>query len=529
VASLERSPKSLRRERGLKLIILGASFALPLLVYAWSLDSDVGFWDTAEMNTVPYILGLAHPTGFPTEILLGWLFSHGFSVGEVTFRLTLFNALEVAGAACLAAAFVLSETRIALIPLLAAIGFATSFVVWQHAIHTDVTSIAVLLVGAVFVVIRRWWKTDNPRLLLVAALIGGAALGTHGAAALYLVAPAVLVLVRALQRRNVRKPAAMAALVFLVCITAIYAYLPLRSAYVVSHRLDPTLALGMPPGRPFWDWGDPRSWSGFRDVAFGSQVSATRAFEMYVRPSALLRSLTYATGMLKSALGGPTLATILIFCIAACFDDLPLTLFLLAPALIVTPFVLGYIAESDPARYYIFPSWGLWTAASIGLAQVLERLRVSSRWSTLIVAALIALITLHNVYAGRGLFVERRDRLGFNYIDAVIAQTRDNSVLIAPWTYATPIAYAGYVQHRLGSRVLVPGEANDLSSRIRAWMRDYPVFAVSEYHPSSRLFEARYICNFNVIPKAENDPKLYRILPPQAIEKAHPAGATHCE
>jgi len=494
--------------------VICVTFAIALLVYLFSLDSDVGFWDTAEMNTVPYILGLAHPTGFPTEILVGWLFAHGFSFGEVAFRFSLLNAIEVAGAACLASAFVLYETGDALFGLLAGFGFATSFVVWQHANHTDVMSMTVLLVSAVFVSVRRWWRSDDARLLLAAALIGGAALGTHGAAALYLIAPAIVVLVRVLRRRDLRKQSALAALVFIACAAALYAYLPLRSSYVISHRLDPTLALGMPPGRPFWDWGDPRSWSGFRDVVVGSQVSATRAFSAYVRPHDLARSVAYTGGMLKGALGGLMLGVLSALCIAVCVYDLPLALYLLAPAIIVTPFVLRYVAESDPVRYYIFPVWGLWVAASIGVAVIIRRIGVARRWLVLVVTGLVALVMIFQLHAGRSLFVERRDRLGYNYIVAVLHNTRDGAVIIAPWTYATPIAYAAYVQRGLGSRVLMPGEADELALKVSGWRLQRPVFAVSEHQPSSKLFEARYVCNFNVIPKAKNDPKLYWILPP---------------
>src|SRR5918996_876594 len=33
----------------------------------------LGYWDTAELQTVAPLLGTAHPTGFPTYVLLGWL------------------------------------------------------------------------------------------------------------------------------------------------------------------------------------------------------------------------------------------------------------------------------------------------------------------------------------------------------------------------------------------------------------------------------------------------------------------------
>ena len=33
----------------------------------------VSFWDTAELQTVAPVLGTAHPTGFPTYVLLGFV------------------------------------------------------------------------------------------------------------------------------------------------------------------------------------------------------------------------------------------------------------------------------------------------------------------------------------------------------------------------------------------------------------------------------------------------------------------------
>ena len=33
----------------------------------------VDFWDTGELQTVGPLMGTAHPTGFPTYVLLAWL------------------------------------------------------------------------------------------------------------------------------------------------------------------------------------------------------------------------------------------------------------------------------------------------------------------------------------------------------------------------------------------------------------------------------------------------------------------------
>ena len=60
----------------------------------------VGFWDTAEFQTVPPILGTAHPTGYPTYVLLGWLASVVLTpFGEAAFRMNLLSAILV-GVAC---------------------------------------------------------------------------------------------------------------------------------------------------------------------------------------------------------------------------------------------------------------------------------------------------------------------------------------------------------------------------------------------------------------------------------------------
>ena len=68
---------------------------------AWlTLLPGLAFWDTAEFQAVGPLMGTAHPTGFPTYVLLGWFASVVLQpFGEPAFRMNLLSAICVAVAA----------------------------------------------------------------------------------------------------------------------------------------------------------------------------------------------------------------------------------------------------------------------------------------------------------------------------------------------------------------------------------------------------------------------------------------------
>jgi hypothetical protein len=88
------------RRVGLASIFVFGSFALPAMLYWFSVEPGVGSWDVGEMQTVLYILGIAHTTGYPAFVLAGWIFSHAFAIGGVAWRINLLGALYFAGASC---------------------------------------------------------------------------------------------------------------------------------------------------------------------------------------------------------------------------------------------------------------------------------------------------------------------------------------------------------------------------------------------------------------------------------------------
>ena len=109
------------------------SFLLPFVIYARSVSSEPASWDTAELQAVPYLLGIAHPTGFPFYTLLGWAYSHIFIFGTVAYRLNIFSSFWVA-TACYGGYLVSRELNVPkFIALLAALWFGVGSIVWTHA------------------------------------------------------------------------------------------------------------------------------------------------------------------------------------------------------------------------------------------------------------------------------------------------------------------------------------------------------------------------------------------------------------
>jgi len=77
--------------------IIGGSITLGVLgLYISTLAPTVLEADAGEFQFVPWLPGIAHPTGYPLYILLGWLWTHLVPVGEVAWRMNLLSAVFAA-------------------------------------------------------------------------------------------------------------------------------------------------------------------------------------------------------------------------------------------------------------------------------------------------------------------------------------------------------------------------------------------------------------------------------------------------
>jgi hypothetical protein len=158
----------------------GAAFFAALLAVYWrTLAPGVLGGDVGELQFVPYILGMAHPTGTPLYCLLGKLWTLLPIGPSVAWRMNLLSAVSAVLAICLVYALVWGLTRRILPALVAALSLGLGATFWEQATMADKYAFNALLVALVLAMALRWGKTRSPTTLNLLALSYGLSLTHH--------------------------------------------------------------------------------------------------------------------------------------------------------------------------------------------------------------------------------------------------------------------------------------------------------------------------------------------------------------
>ena len=149
----------------------------------------VAFWDTGELQAVGPLLGTAHPTGFPTWVVLGWLASVVLQpFGEPAFRMNLLNAICLAVAAALCAVLVHRLTGGAWLAFATGVVLAPTPIAWSIGTHADAHGLHLVLSALLLVLLVDWERLERAdggrrpgadRRLVASAVVFGLALGNH--------------------------------------------------------------------------------------------------------------------------------------------------------------------------------------------------------------------------------------------------------------------------------------------------------------------------------------------------------------
>ncbi len=135
--------------------------------------------DAGELQFVPYILGLTHPTGYPLLTLLGKLWVTIVPVGSVACRMNLLSTLAAALTIGLIYGAIQSSTGSRLYAFCAALLLGTSEVFWGQAISADKYALNGFLLALVVFALVRWSRVPSERGLRWCAFLYGLSLTHH--------------------------------------------------------------------------------------------------------------------------------------------------------------------------------------------------------------------------------------------------------------------------------------------------------------------------------------------------------------
>jgi hypothetical protein len=463
-----------------------------LALYTRTLMPGLGVWDNAEFQAIGPVLGIAHPTGYPTYTLLAWLGSVLLQpVGEPALRANLMSALLVSGAVGLIAGTVTMLTRRIVAGAAAGLAFAVAPRAWEVALAADPHALHVFFVGLLMVMLVTWMlrrdrapehRESADRWLVAAAAVYGLSLGNH--ALTMLLAPGIAIFVFAVAPDLFRRPKVILACAAAVALTTllVYAYLPIRSA------MGPPLDYANPQ---HWQILGPADADGHRDVVggfaylvFGQQFQGTFG---QIPPDAIDRFFERLGSLSVLALLAPLGAGFLLLRRPA------LLVMLVAWFAVTWYFSLTYI-NAAIERYYLGPLavvavlGGLGAAGLIDLALrygPLERLaglggsvrrhvpeisrsalwrssaragaaaesryglHAVERFSVGLVAALVLLVPLSlSVPATLPRVDQSRNLDGRRWVESVLPKLEQDAVIVSWWSFSTTLWYAQFVEGR---------------------------------------------------------------------------------
>jgi hypothetical protein len=416
----------------LKVILPLALFILSFGLYSYTVAPTITWkhdgYDAGDLITAAYTLGIPHPTGYPTYMLLGKAFTL-LPFGDVAYRMNLLSTFCAALTVVLA--YLVSRTLLGSRPyatvasVCAALLLATSRIFWSQALITEVYALNCLFFAITLYLLlqletRLEEQPADPsggtrtfRILMLTTWIYGLSLGNHLTMAFS--APLVLFHCMVILRHRILSLSQWARvfLAFLLGVS-IYIYLPVRAG-----------------SQPLMNWGNPNTLRGFLWMLSGGiyrqYVLALPLAYWAERLMAWIGLLRQQFGILGAALGLlgawehakriPQQFAILMLTFA-----------------IYSVYAIGY--NTTDSYVYLLPVYflyALWVAqgAQYALGTVTS---VQSRWSNpvtvLLCVALLAL-PLGSLVANLPKVDLSNDYTAYDYGSQVFSQVPDGSIILS--------------------------------------------------------------------------------------------------
>jgi hypothetical protein len=415
-------------------LLVAAALAgtVALVAYLTRLLPGVGFWDTGIFQAAAATLGLTHPTGYPTYMLLGWAW---ISATPWWSPATAMNILSALSAAVAVAGIVVVARRIGaglVVSVAMALVFALSLAVWRTAERADPHTLHAAFVAVLLALALEWRERGHPqRWLLMLALVYGLALGNHLLTAT--LAPALGLFVVTSDPSLLRAPGTiLRAAGAMLAGLAVYLYVPLRGA------MDPLI---------HHDWA-PTTPDLFLRYVLGLDFQSSMGFLSSEGPGRAIGAMPQFLAQLGDELGPATLWIVLGLAalgFTALIRRSPAAALLLGLSALGPLYAALTYENADIERYYFATIEVLVIVAALGASLLLAPLAATQVPALRFAPAMLLLLPVSLL----PLNAERvRPVSAECFVDGVLSTAPPRTIVMSWWSYSTPLWYGQYVEHR---------------------------------------------------------------------------------
>ena len=486
--TLTRGDEFLRGINRVRVHITAATiFCVTGIIYILTLSRTINSFDSAELISGAYTLGIVHSPGYPLYLIIANAISR-IPIATVPLKVNAFSAFAASSAVVCIFYAGMKLSNALWSSALAALIVAFSRLVWSQAVVAEVYSLNLLLIACVSLAALYWNATPRTETLLILLFFYGLSL-THHPSAL-LLGPGILLLILVKWRGNQLSWRSVSlALALFALPLMLYLYFPVRfqanpSLNYVGDYFNRNLTtldgvLWMITGRMF------------SQEIFGRGLA-----------EGLSQLMQLNTSLWLNLFGGGVILTI--FGIWTIRKHKGLSAFFIVSITAILVFFAFYNVSDNaqmvaPALVLIAPflAVGLHRFSHLILTSSLQ-----SRSNLPMIQTVIALGTITILIATNWNYANRRDDLhAYSFAQQVMANVEENALILAQWTSATPLEYLQIVEGQrpdveildrgllaLGVRdriaqlefQLTPDYETIILSRIDEALQSRPVYVIEE-------------------------------------------------
>ncbi len=230
-----------------------AIFLVVFLALTFCAPRSVPLGDSGELTTVAAKLGIAHPTGYPTYTVLGFIFSK-IPVSTVAFRLAMMSSFFMALAAVLMFNLVKENVRSDYAHWIATSLFLFIPVIWTSAIIPEVYSLHLFLLFGCLYFLLKWGRDFDMGNIYLSLVFFAFGLTNH--LTTVLLVPGIVYYLYIKKFKGINYKTWIFGFFIIIIILSVYIYLPVRSLH-----------------NPVIDWGNPETLGSLMDHVTGDQYS----------------------------------------------------------------------------------------------------------------------------------------------------------------------------------------------------------------------------------------------------------------